>query len=281
MNPQRQIGQGKSSFVYFVFSLFHLFSLPCRIARVCHQLTDEAKTALKNGDEERAYTMFFRLISAVGYVKKEDKDRFNEKVPKSQIDSCFKGLEKLQENLAKRYNEKTQQYEDRKNKLFNNVANNSSTPLPGTSVKVDTSLTNGFEHDEEKEDEYATITPRQLMESIQERSSQLSKVLIIDIRSAEESAESTIAANKLHVNGEVNVINIPSDMIGPGLTFSGLLRKVSFGLVKDALERRRSMDNVVIMDGATCDFENDSKCVLLAMALYKVSNNVFNCSKQS
>lgn len=216
--------------------------------------------------------MFFRFLSALDYVKKEDRIRFFEKIPQSQVESCFIGMDKLQDSLSKRYNEKNQQYEDRKNKLFNNNANSSSTPLPGTSVKVDTSLTNGYEHEEEKEDEYATITPKQLIESIQQRFSQLSKVLIIDIRSAEENAESTIAANKLHVNGEVNVINIPNDMIGPGLTFSSLSRKVSLGLAKDALERRRSMDNVVIMDWATYDFENDSKCVLLAMALFKVSN---------
>ncbi len=232
---------------------------------------------MKNGDEERAYIMFYRFLTATGHINeksKEDKIRFRERVKHSDTEFCLNAFDKIQKALSKRYNDRNQEYEDRKNKLFNN-ANNTSTPLPGTSVKVDTSQMNGFEPEEEKEDEYATITPMQLVESIQKRSSQLSKVLIIDIRSAEENAESAIAANKLQVNGEVNVINIPSDLIGPGLTFSNLSRKVSLGLVKDALERRRSMDTIVIMDRATCDFESDSKCVLLAQALFKVSQSAF------
>lgn len=242
-----------------------------RLAKLCHQLKDGAKEAMKNGDEERAYIMFYRFLTATGHINeksKEDKIRFRERVKHSDTEFCLNAFDKIQKALSKRYNDRNQEYEDRKNKLFNN-ANNTSTPLPGTSVKVDTSQMNGFEPEEEKEDEYATITPMQLVESIQKRSSQLSKVLIIDIRSAEENAESAIAANKLQVNGEVNVINIPSDLIGPGLTFSNLSRKVSLGLVKDALERRRSMDTIVIMDRATCDFESDSKCVLLAQALFK------------
>src|SRR5699024_11987190 len=56
----------------------------------------------------------------------------------------------------------------------------------------------------------------------------------------------------------------------PALTYSTLAKKVQFGIAKDALERRRSMDNVVIMDKGTHSFEKDSKCVLLAMALFKV-----------
>src|SRR5699024_10790289 len=178
-------------------------------------------------------------------------------------------LSKLSSRLERRYSERQKNLDDRKAQVFN--SNNS--PVPGTSVKVQTSQVNGLGPDltdDDNEDEYTSITPLALVESIQVKSNQISKVLIIDIRSAHEFAESSIAANKMHASGEVNIINIPSDTFTPALTYSTLAKKVQFGIAKDALERRRSMDNVVIMDKGTHSFEKDSKCVLLAMALFKV-----------
>lgn len=225
----------------------------------------EAKDSIRIGDEERAYIFYFRFMTLFQMVSRADQPEFMSKINHASIEACLTHLEKLQSKLQQRYTDKLKSHEDRKAVLF---------PVPGNSVKVDTSETNGFnsdiDPDKDDNDNYSTITPAELVTSIQQKS-QLNKVLLIDIRSVDEFSETCIAANKMQPTGEVNVINIPGDLISPGLTFALLSRKVNFGLTKDALDRRRSMDNIVILDKITHHFEKDSKCVLLAMALSKVN----------
>lgn len=241
------------------------------LIQVSNKFYNGANESLRGGDHEIAFVFYYRFLSLLDYISDDDKPKFLSSLGK-KIAECVKQLEHLQESLVKRYVERQKLQDDRKALLFNNQ------PTPGTSVKIDTTTSDWMNaqssnvdggDDEEDDDEYPTVTSKELIESIHSQSSQINKVLIIDIRSAEDFDESSIAANKMLARGEVNIINIPSQQFGPSMTYSMLSKSVTFGIALDALERRRTMDRVVIMDHGTHHFEKDSHSVILAMALFK------------
>lgn len=240
-----------------------------RISKLADQLFINAKTHLDQGDEEQAYFYFYRFMALMKHVQECDKNKFMTKLG-GRTEQAFKCLETLADRLTKRYDEKQKQYEDRKEQLFNQPI----TSVPGTSVKVTTQPKSTEESKmdivDNDSDDYPCIDSVKLMQYIQSLA-KVNKILIIDIRSSANFEESSIAANKLFTTGEVNIINIPEEDITPGFTCAKLL-KMKFGLALDALERRRSMDRVVIIDEHTHHFEKSSKSILLADALWKVSN---------
>lgn len=206
-------------------------------------------------------------------------------------------LDKLSDNLQQRYKEKKESYEKRRSQFFEDSSNRSSPVhnFPGTSVRVvDEASSNqkvAIDDEDENELSYSIMECCELIKCIQSSSSnQINKVLIIDIRSAEDYAYSCIMANKLHTNGQVccwmslsepewlnnrffqvNFVNIPEHIVAPALSFPALRKQLKLGLAMDAFERRRSMDKVVIMDWKSNHFDEHSKCVILANALWKVS----------
>lgn len=194
-------------------------------------------------------------MTLLTYLKDEDKKNFMTHCRKKANDA-MEQLTRLDKELSERYLEKQKSYEDRKATFF--PTGNSNFPVPGTSVKI-----------ENNDDEYDCIDSKQLVERIQ-TSSEISKVLIIDIRSAENFAHSSIAANKLFPIGEVNIINIPHDIILSGLTYPQLRNKISLGVSLDCLERRRSMNHIIIIDEKTTEFQKGCSSYILADALFKV-----------
>ena len=213
-------------------------------------------------------------------MKPTDQNEFAVKISKPKLLEAINQFEKLQDNLANRYTEQQMIYEQRRAKLFNNNSNNLNSSYPGTSVQIQTddrsshsAITNCHNVDDEDNDDniYPIMGATDLIKFICSSSSQLHKVLIIDIRSAEEFEESSIAANKIHTKCDLQIINIPSNIIMPSMTFPKLLKSINLGVTFDALDRRRSMDRIVIMDMSTNHFDDDSNCVRLAMALNKVN----------
>lgn len=215
----------------------------------------EATLSVNKGDNERAYLFFHRFMTLLSYLKNEDSKRFMS-LCGTKAKNAMEQLDCLDKELAERYSEKQKSYEDRKATFF--PKGNSNFPVPGTSVKI-----------EDNDDEYVCIDSRQLVERIQTLS-EINKVLIIDIRSAADFSHSSIAANKLFPSGEVNIINIPNNILISGLTFPQLRNKVSLGVSFDCLERRRSMDHIIIIDEKTTEFQKGFPSYILADALYKV-----------
>lgn len=211
---------------------------------------------------------FYRFSSLLGYIHNEsDKQKFLNAVG-NKAKEVLEQMKFLSDELSERYAEKQKNYEDRKAKLFEQP-----TSIPGNAVKIDAS---DIQMDDDDDDEcYQTIDCKQLIQHIQSMS-EINKILIIDIRLAENFNDSSIAANKLATTGEVNIINIPEDIVLAGLTLSQLKKKIAFGVAQDGIERRRSMDMVIIVDEKTIEFDKKFKSCLLADALWKVF--IFLCS---
>lgn len=204
-------------------------------------------------------------MTLLNHIQDCDKEKYLNKFGKKSV-QVLNYMEVLSKRLRQRYAEKQKSYEERKAEVF------SQQSIPGTSIKVSSNDCNNDTIENDDDDDYKYIDSVQLVQYIQSLS-EINKILIIDIRSSSNFEKSCIAANKLYTTGEVNIINIPNENIAPGITCANLIRlkQVNFGLTLDALERRRSMDRVVIMDEHTFDFDKTSKCVILADALWKVS----------
>ncbi|KAF7494757.1 Ubiquitin carboxyl-terminal hydrolase 8 [Sarcoptes scabiei] len=234
-----------------------------RIIDLTRKLHQNAHDSLRKGDDEYAYIFFYRLAEITSYVPNDTRKLFMDSVGTIANES-YKQMDQLTTELKERYSERKKEKEQRKAIVFK------EHPIPGTSVKVDNeNFESNIDDDSNENDEnYKTITAKQLVSKIQSLS-EINKVLVIDIRQSEEFNNSSISANKFSTNGEINVINIPEEYIKPGLTFSQLQSKISLGFTWDSLDRRRSMDYVVIVDENSTNFNSSSLSYTLANALWK------------
>jgi hypothetical protein len=108
------------------------------------------------------------------------------------------------------------------------------------------------------------------LESI-ENSTEITKILILDTRTTEEYNESHI--DRLKTTGDITIANISENLLSAGLTASRLESLLPYGHSRDAFNRRRQMNKVVIVDKFSNELIPNSPAFYLAEAVTKVLFN--------
>ncbi len=235
------------------------------------KLYSEANKSLISGDEERAYILFYRFFDSYCFVVKKSKDfeknkkYFESMISKNKVQEVVTQLEKLTNSVEKRYLA-LREIEELKAK---EIAE-SNDELVKNSTHSNDSITNYSIKSSLNDNSYPTIGCIELLESI-ESSTETTKILILDTRTIEEYNESHI--DRLKTTGDITIANIPETLLSAGLTASKLESLLPYGHSRDAFNRRRQMNKVVIIDKFSNELIPNSAAFFLAEAVWKVLFN--------
>ena len=83
-------------------------SKPTLIVKIASKVYSEALNSYKNGDEEKAYIMFYKYFQVFQFIKKskeyqKDKTYFDSMMSPKDVKISMSNLEELSESLVKRY----------------------------------------------------------------------------------------------------------------------------------------------------------------------------------
>jgi hypothetical protein len=236
------------------------------------RLYDEANKSLVSGDEERAFILFYRFFDSYCSVVKKSKDFENKKyfesmISKNKVQEVVTQLEKITNSVENRYLVLRESEELRAKEIAE-----SNDELVKNSTHSNESITNDSIKPSLNDNSYPTIDCIELLESI-ENSTEITKILILDTRTTEEYNESHI--DKLKTTGDITIANIPETLLSAGLTASKLESLLPYGHSRDAFNRRRQMNKVVIVDKFSTELIPNSAAFFLAEAVWKVLNSIY------
>ncbi|XP_054162411.1 ubiquitin carboxyl-terminal hydrolase 8-like [Oppia nitens] len=232
-----------------------------------NKLYSEAKRSHIDGDEERAYILYYRYFQTIKTIKqsndyKKDEKYYSGLIGLNKLKEVVETLETLVESLVKRYNTLKESLEMRAKEIneSNAVVNDNLSNKSSDSSKSKSSDTN--------DSDYPVIDSVSLVEHL-ENSSDINKILIIDIRSADEFNKSSISIKKVKTSADVNVINIPNNLLVAGMTAAKLDQHLPFGSDKDVFSRRRSMTKIIIVDNHSQELIAKTPIYYLIEAIYR------------
>lgn len=236
-------------------------------------LYEEAKKAQMIGDEERAYILYYRFFSTFKLLRESklyEKDRtyYDNLIGLTKAKEVIEKLNDLTESLTKRYSALKESQELRAKEIeeSNEKPTNGSNDVP---VK---NLVLNVKQNQICDNSYPVIDCQTLYESF-ENSTEMTRILIFDTRSADEYNDSHIA--KLKSTSDITVANTPQDLLTPGLTATKVESIIPLGSIKDAFYRRRQMSKIIIVDRCSQEMMESSAPFILAEALWKVCLNQF------
>ncbi|CAG2112675.1 unnamed protein product, partial [Medioppia subpectinata] len=226
------------------------------------------KKSDSGGDEERAYILFHRFFTSIKTVKKSEDYKKDEKyysnmIGMNKVKEVVERMEALATSLMKRYDllkEINELTERELNGTVNSVSINNSNSNDLNETKKPKSI------ETVDESGYPLIDCQTLVESL-ENTTEMNKILILDTRTPEEYSVSHI--DKLRTTADLNVVNIPQNLLIPGLTTSKLDSDLPLGNTLDVFRRRRSMSKVIIADLHSHEVIANTPAFHLAEALWK------------
>lgn len=255
-------------------------------------LLQGAQDALKNGDEERAYVLFFRYSEMYMKVRNKQADQKHfDLMYMSDFKRSIEATEKLTKSLESRYNGLATP--DGQPPLVNGVDGNKRY----TNGSSNNGLTNGAVHDSngaksnvsgddvQSNGDMVTNNLIKCEELFDFLESDIKKkadcppapqVLILDCRPANDFEKSKMELTSMlkERKDRVVVVNIADDILqGEGLAFSALSRKLTPDVV-NSLKCRKTVKKVVLLDWRSGELKkNNTSLTSLFNALWKVSCN--------
>ncbi|RWS05382.1 ubiquitin carboxyl-terminal hydrolase 8-like protein [Dinothrombium tinctorium] len=244
---------------------------------------EAAVQELNKGDEERAYLLFMRTVNA--YLKMKEmsdarKDNYYDLMfSKTKLQDCVENCERLMKSLSRRYEalqESTRlvHVDDKESK--NNVNSHSSSDTENAAV-------NAAEEPQASDPvmNNSPITCTELYDlidslnkSCKDNNLNSETILLIDARSAKDYNESSFKLDKFkYVSDKVIVVNVPEEILEPGLSIKKLESKLSQETI-NALKHRRLAKKVILFDWLSKDLNESEKLESLFMTLWKWDNSV-------
>ncbi|RWS31583.1 ubiquitin carboxyl-terminal hydrolase 8-like protein [Leptotrombidium deliense] len=239
-------------------------SEPAAVLKSLVKSYEEAKKELLSGDEERAYLLFMRTVNAYMKVKEKCTARkesyYDLMFSQSKVKECVDVSEKLIESLERRY-EALQE----SNKVTNSDSlNNNSTEIVNSAAQepqTNDPITNNSIQCTELYDIIDNLSKTNDGEdSVQ--------ILLIDARSEQDFNESNLKLNKNKCSNKLIVLNVPENLLEPGLTIRKLEKFLPPQTVT-ALKNRRSAKKVIIFDWSSKSLSDSNKLDALFCALWK------------
>ena len=232
------------------------------------KLYEEAKKAQFTGDEERAYILFFRFFATFKSLRESkiyEKDRtfYDNMIGIAKAKGVLDCLNDLTDSLTKRYSALKESQDLRAKE----IAESNDKPPNGSNDSSDKYSVLNPKLKDISDSSYPVIDCQTLFESF-ENSTEMTRILIFDTRSAEDYFDSHIA--KLKSTSDITVANTPQDLLIPGLTVSKVEAMIPLGSIKDAFDRRRQMSKIIIIDRCSQEMVENSPAFYLAEALWKV-----------
>ncbi|CAD5117909.1 DgyrCDS6654 [Dimorphilus gyrociliatus] len=208
---------------------------PNLLAKSVKKLCEEANKAEKDGDQERAYVLYMRMLNIYVAIRKsseykKDKKYYDEMIQAKKAGKIMETLEDLGDQLKTRYDEVLAK------KAGEKIAEEKEARELKEKEKIHRQQVNEKNAERESIKSSTDIDPLRLKEILNDPEL---TTLIIDIRPIEEY-------NQSHMKLD-NLIHIPSTKLPPGI----YVKKIEEELSKEYLslwKKRSSFDVVVLVD---------------------------------
>ncbi|GAB1605796.1 ubiquitin carboxyl-terminal hydrolase 8-like [Argonauta hians] len=210
------------------------------------KLLNSAELCENTGDEEKAYVLYMRFFNLITSVKrtseyKKDEQYYNKMVGFKNLKKAIKRAESLQKSLNYRYDFlKAQAYSEKLKKEKEEGEKNNKPQELNSNEKI-LEVTKEMKHVSDKNEVTPFYCDKRIfvMELFALLNDGRSKIVIMDIRSADQFAESRLKYKE--------TINVPVDIIPPGTT----VPHIEENLPKDSRNlwsKRGTVNYIILMD---------------------------------
>ncbi|XP_076045336.1 ubiquitin specific protease 8 isoform X2 [Oratosquilla oratoria] len=218
---------------------------PRLLVKSAEKILKEAQLQDKLGDEEKAYILYMRYFSTISAVQRHREYKLEKKFYDSMLDkkittSVVARAEALQKSLSKRYElESAKKMEEEERKAAAELKEKKRKEEEST--KLSKPKAKPFlEHDVNGVAEDRTISCQKLMSLIKQ---QCSTFLVLDARPKNDFMESSMKHG--------NVINIPEEILKPGLTAGKIQNSLSESAKNLWASQRHNVEYLIICDWFT------------------------------
>ena len=243
---------------------------PNLLAKSASKVFTEATNSFEDGDEEKAYILFYKYVNMYKLVRKskeyqKDKSYYDLMMTPKNAKFSMERLEELDKNLTERYDVK--KHEDAKKKIliedriFDRVDHRQQNGGGGSTPKenrVKSATDQKQHHNESSTSEMSpmVIEASQLYSLLEQKSTTL---LLLDARPSDHYKNSHIKSP--------SSLSIPEDILKPGTTVKVIDRNLHVES-RSQWSRRTKIDQLILFDWSSEEFNEGTPLDVLKKAMF-------------
>ena len=235
---------------------------PSQLAKSASKIYTEATNSFEDGDEEKAYILFYKYVNMYKLVRKskeyqKDKSYYDLMMTPKNAKFSMEKLEELDKNLTERYDKKQRVLSiedrifDRVDQRQQNGGSASGPPPKENRVKS----ADQKQHDESSETTLV-IEASKLYSLLEQKSTTL---LLLDARPSDHYKNSHIKSP--------SSLSIPEEIIKPGSTVKVIERNLHVES-RSQWGRRTKIDQLILFDWSSEEFNEGTPLDVLKKAMF-------------